>query len=90
MKRLLRLSLKNFFITSLLQKCEGKYPDVVFAKVDVDDAEVSVETNKYLSELACAKRGTNRHQTRETRYRCLAARETGIRFRTRETGRHSL
>ena len=29
----------------------------MFAKVDVDDAEVSVETNKYLSELACAKRG---------------------------------
>lgn len=54
----------------LLQKCEGKYPDVVFAKVDVDDAEVSVETNKYLSELACAKRWTNKHQMRETRYRC--------------------
>lgn len=40
---------------------------MVFAKVDVDDAEVSVETNKYLSELACAKWRTNRRQTRETK-----------------------
>ncbi|XP_073259530.1 thioredoxin-like isoform X2 [Porites lutea] len=25
------------------KKCEGKYPDVVFAKVDVDDAEAIAE-----------------------------------------------
>ena len=31
-----------------MQKCEGKFPDVVFAKVDVDDAEVSVETKRYI------------------------------------------
>ena len=30
---------------------------MVFAKVDVDDAEVSVETNKYLSELAVPNGG---------------------------------